>query len=367
MTSPAPALRVEGLGVRYGATVALAGVDLQVERAEVVAIVGPSGCGKSSLLRAVAGLVPALGRVQASGRALDALPAHRRGVGVVFQDHALFPHLDVAGNVAFGLVEARLTAEVRRERTRAWLARVGLAARAADDVERLSGGERQRVALARTLAPEPPLVVLDEPFASLDPGLRARLSSEVAGWLRELGAASLFVTHDLDEALAIADRIAVLRAGRLVQVATPAELVAAPADPWTARFVGHENVWTGAAASGLPVASTAGDGAVPVAVLLLADRADWRPDGGEGRSASDGAATERRPDAHGTGTEARLLGAVPRRDGWQLELDVPGWGVRVLWAARPRELPAGRPPAAGTWGRLEAPPEAWRRWEREEP
>jgi len=336
-----PALVLERLGVRYGSTVALADVDLAVEAGEVVAVVGPSGCGKSSLLRAVAGLVGASGRIRAGGRALHALPPHRRGVGVVFQDHALFPHLDVAGNVAFGLVEARAASLVRRARVHAWLERVGLADRAGDDVERLSGGERQRIALARTLAPQPPLVVLDEPFASLDPGLRARLSAEVASWLRELGAAALFVTHDLDEALAIADRVAVLRAGRLVQLAAPAELMTRPADPWTARFVGHDNVWEGEAAAGLPGS--------PAAALLLAERTRWWQD----------PATVPPED----GTPARCLGATPRRDGWRLELEVPAWGVRVAWTARTRELAGGSPPTAGTPGTLAAPADAWRRWD----
>jgi thiamine transport system ATP-binding protein len=339
MPTDDPALLITGLGVRYGATVALADVDLRVEAGEVVALVGPSGCGKSSLLRAVAGLVPAAGEVRAAGRPLHALPAHRRGVGVVFQDHALFPHLDVAGNVAFGLVEARAPEAVRRERTDAWLARVGLGDRSGDDVDRLSGGERQRVALARTLAPQPPLVLLDEPFASLDPGLRTRLSLEVERWLRELGTAALFVTHDLDEALAIADRIAVLRAGRLVQLAAPHELMARPADPWTARFVGHENVWEGDAAARLPGS--------PAAALLLAERARWRPTPGAGET---------------DGTAATCVAASPVRDGWRLELDVPAWGARVAWTARPRELPEGAPPRAGASGVLEAPDEAWHRW-----
>jgi len=338
MPSDGPALQITGLGVRYGATVALADVDLQVGAGEVVALVGPSGCGKSSLLRAVAGLVPSAGAVLAVGRALHDLPAHRRGVGVVFQDHALFPHLDVAGNVAFGLVEARAPAAVRSQRTVAWLERVGLADRAGDDVDRLSGGERQRVALARTLAPQPPLVLLDEPFASLDPGLRTRLSLEVASWLRELGTAALFVTHDLDEALAIADRIAVLRAGRLVQLAAPHELMARPADPWTARFVGHENVWEGAAAARLPGS--------PAAALLLAERARWRP----------GEAAE-------TGVRTVVAAVAPLRDGWRLTLDIPSWWVQVFWAARAREFPGLRAPNPGTAGTLAAPPEAWLHWE----
>jgi thiamine transport system ATP-binding protein len=337
---------VERLTVRYGATTAVDAADLEVGRGEVVAVVGPSGCGKSSLLRAVAGLVPASGRVVADGRTLDALPPHRRGVGVVFQDHALFPHLDVAGNVAFGLVEARAPVELRRERVHEWLARVGLSDRAGDDVERLSGGERQRVALARTLAPRPPIVVLDEPFASLDPGLRGRLSREVAGWLRDLGTAALFVTHDLDEALAVGDRVAVLRAGRLVQLAAPGELMARPVDPWTARFLGHENVWTGEEAKRLP-----GD---PAAALLLESRCRWVP-------------TAAATSGGGAGVAATLRGVTRTRDGWRLDLDVPAWKVSIAWTARPRELPDGRPPPSGTTGTLWAPAEAWHRWASMEP
>jgi ABC-type sulfate/molybdate transport systems ATPase subunit len=221
---------------------------------------------------------------------------------------------------------------------------VGLADRAGDDVERLSGGERQRVALARTLAPRPPIVVLDEPFASLDPGLRGRLSREVAGWLRELGTAALFVTHDLDEALAIADRIAVLRAGRLVQLAAPAELMARPADPWTASFLGHENVWTGGAAAArcpvhrrrrscLPRAALAGPATTTIPTGRTAARPSPRP-----VAASPGRAT-----AGASSSRCRRGGRVVGR------------------RARASFPAAGRRPAS-TAGTLWAPPDAWHRW-----
>jgi thiamine transport system ATP-binding protein len=330
------ALELRDVGVRYGAVQALAGVDLTLARGEVVALVGPSGCGKTSLLRAVAGLAPTTGGVRANGADLRARPTHRRGVGVVFQDHALFPHLDVEGNVAFGLVEARVPAPERRARVRAWLERIGLASRMRDRVDALSGGERQRIALARALAPEPALVLLDEPFASLDPGLRGRLSREVAELLRADGTAALFVTHDLDEALEVGDRVAVLRAGRLVQVAAPAALIDAPADPWTARFVGHANVWTGAEAARLPGA--------PAAALLHEGRVRWAEDPAEGS------------------TPAWVRAVVRRREGWRLTLDVPAWGVAVGWSAMPREFHDGRPPARGQEGFLDAPPAAWTVW-----
>ena len=317
--------------MRYGAVRALEGVDLTLARGEVVALVGPSGCGKTSLLRAVAGLAPTVGSVRSYGVDLRARPTHRRGVGVVFQDHALFPHLDVEANVAFGLVEARVPASERRGRVRVWLERVGLASRSDERVDALSGGERQRVALARALAPEPALVLLDEPFASLDPGLRARLSREVAELLRAEGTAALFVTHDLDEALEVGDRVAVLRAGRLVQLAAPAALIDAPVDPWTARFVGHANVWSGAAAARLPGA--------PAAALLHEGRARWTMEPVVGA------------------TPARVAAVARRREGWRLTLDATAWGVadRVVGdAARVR----GRPPPGR---RTTRPPERTRR------
>jgi len=336
VTSPAATpLAIRGLSVRYGTVCALAGLDLDLAAGELLALVGPSGCGKSSLLRAIAGLVPATGEVVASDRRLDALPTHRRGVGVVFQDHALFPHLTLAENVAFGLVEAGLAPALRDARVGAWLARIGLADRADDSVDRLSGGERQRVALVRTLAPEPPLVLLDEPFASLDPTLRSRLSREVSGWLRELGSTALFVTHDLDEALALADRVAVMRAGRLVQIAPPEALMRDPIDPWTARFLGHPNVWEGDAAAALP--------GNPSAALLLGERCRFTP-------------------GAGPGVRAICQGSEPLRDGWRLQLTLPDWGVGVVWSARARELAESSPPPTGSEGFLSIPEDAWRRW-----
>lgn len=338
------ALELQQLSVRYGATVALQRVDLQLQRGEIVALVGPSGCGKSSLLRAVAGLVSSEGGVHAAGVALQGVAAHRRGVGVVFQDHALFPNLSVAQNVAFGLVEARLPRSEQERRVARWLERVGLQTRADDSVETLSGGERQRVALARALAPEPPVMLLDEPFASLDAPLRRELSGWVASFVRELGIATLFVTHDLDEALAVADRVAVLRGGRLVQCDPPERLMHHPVDAWTARFCGHPNVYQGAACARLPGGGEQSGAAA--AALLLAEACSYAPGG-----------------AAAGGVRAFCRAAERLRDGWRLTLEVPDWGVSVLWNARHRELPSDQqPPTIGSEGELHAPEHAWRRW-----
>jgi ABC-type Fe3+/spermidine/putrescine transport system ATPase subunit len=330
---PVP-LFVAGVGVRYGALEALADIHLQVQPGEVVAVIGPSGCGKSSLLRAVAGLVPSRGTVQAGERTLSALPAHARGVGVVFQDYALFPHLNVLDNVAFGLVEARLPKREREQRALRWLETVGLAARAHSNVDTLSGGEQSRVALARTLAPEPAWVVLDEPFAALDAGLRLALSREVVGWLRNLQAATLFVTHDLDEAVTLADRILLLRAGRIEDVNTPERLLKSPRSPWAARFLGHANVWEGDAARALPGA--------PTRAMLRSEACSWQP--GETTHAS---------------VAAGVHSIEPGRQRWRLHLHVPAWSTSVVWEAHPRELPGGQPPAVGTHGHLTVPFGAW--------
>ncbi|MHA7133810.1 ABC transporter ATP-binding protein [Oerskovia turbata] len=222
-------------------TTAVRGVSLDLAPGEVLALLGPSGCGKSSLLRAVAGLEPvAGGTVSWDGRDLAGVPVHRRGFGLMFQEGQLFPHRDVAGNVAFGL---RMTG-VRRGATAGRVAElldlVGLAGYGPRPVATLSGGERQRVALARALAPEPQLLLLDEPLSALDRGLRDRLAGDLRAALVATGTTALFVTHDHDEAFTVADRVAVMDAGRLVQVAAPEDLWRAPASRRVAEFLGYQ-------------------------------------------------------------------------------------------------------------------------------
>lgn len=248
---PPPALSLRGLRRRFGATVALDGLSLDVGDGEIVALVGPSGCGKSTLLRLVAGLLEADdGEVLVRGEVVTGqqvfVPPERRPVGIVFQDHALFPHLTVAGNVAFGL-RGREASTARRRVTEV-LDLVELDAHGDRYPHELSGGERQRAALARALARNPAVVLLDEPLSSLDHNLRVQIRGELVEILRRAGASVLFVTHDQREALAVGDRVAVLRAGRLEQAATPEQVFHAPANRFVATFMGEADflpAWPG--------------------------------------------------------------------------------------------------------------------------
>lgn len=231
-------LQVENVTVRFGDTVAVDRVDLEVADGERVAVLGPSGCGKSTLLRAIGGLEHLeTGTISWDGADLAGVPPHRRRFGFMFQGYSLFPHLTVGGNVSFGLRMEHRPAEEIAERVAEVLEWVGLEGFADRSVENLSGGEQQRVALARTLAPEPRMVMLDEPLGSLDRTLRERLIVEMTELLEKAGTTALYVTHDHDEADAIADRVAIMRAGRIVQVGPMARLRSAPADDWVADFL----------------------------------------------------------------------------------------------------------------------------------
>ncbi|HWQ13610.1 MAG TPA: ABC transporter ATP-binding protein [Roseiflexaceae bacterium] len=239
----APLLEVRDIHKSFGDTPALRGVSLAVEAGAVVALLGPSGCGKSTLLRVIAGLEPPdAGTVLFEGRPLDGVPTHRRGVGLMFQEYALFPHLDVAANVGFGLRmrgEPRQTIEAR---VAEMLELVGLAGYGRRRVYELSGGERQRVALARSLAPSPRLLMLDEPLGALDRTLRERLLDELAAILRRVGVASIYVTHDQSEAFAVADTLVLMRAGLVEQQGAPEDVYRRPATLFAARFLGLRNL-----------------------------------------------------------------------------------------------------------------------------
>ncbi len=236
-------LSARGIVVRYGALAAVDGVDLTLARSEVLSLLGPSGCGKTTLLRVVAGLlIPDAGTVAFDGQDLDAVPTHRRGFGLMFQDHALFPHFSVAGNVAFGLRMAGLKRSQIRRRTAAMLELMGLADHGRRAITELSGGEQQRVALARALAPEPRLLMLDEPLGALDRILRDRLMVQLRQLFTDLGTSVLYVTHDQEEALVVADRLAIVRNGRIVQSGPAIDVWGHPADDFVAEFLGHRNL-----------------------------------------------------------------------------------------------------------------------------
>ncbi|EDY44302.1 ABC transporter ATP-binding protein [Streptomyces sp. SPB074] len=238
------ALRVVNATVRFGeGRLALDAVDLAVSAHEVVCVLGPSGSGKSTLLRAVAGLQPLdAGSVWLGGEDQRDVPVHRRGVGLMFQDHQLFPQRDVAGNVAFGLRMRRVPASVRKARVAELLALVGLAEAGRRGVGSLSGGEQQRVALARALAPRPSLLMLDEPFGQLDRALRERLVQELRELFTALGTTVLAVTHDQGEAFALADRVVIMRDGAVTQSGAPLDVWRRPADSFVARFLGFGNL-----------------------------------------------------------------------------------------------------------------------------
>ncbi|HUP32947.1 MAG TPA: ABC transporter ATP-binding protein, partial [Gaiellaceae bacterium] len=240
-----------GVSKRFGAVRAVDHAQLCVERGEFVALLGPSGCGKTTLLRLIAGFEePEAGTVEVAGVPVAGegswVPPERRKVGMVFQDYALFPHLTVAENVGFGLPRRE-----RKTRVPAVLALVDLCGLGDRYPHELSGGQQQRVALARALAPRPELVLLDEPWSNIDPHLRATMRDELARILRAINVTVVLVTHDREEAFSLADRIALMRNGSVVQEGTPEELYLAPATRWAAEFVGAGNFLPGTLANGV--------------------------------------------------------------------------------------------------------------------
>ena len=276
-------IELEHVTKRFGATVAVDDISLAVKAGEFLALLGPSGCGKTTLLRLIAGLEPVdRGRVRIGAADMTGTPPHKRPVNMMFQSYALFPHMTVAENVAFGLRQDRLPADKITARVGESLTMVELAGFEERKPHQLSGGQQQRVALARCIAKRPQAVLLDEPLAALDRRLRERTQRELVALQRRLGIAFIIVTHDQDEAMAMAGRIAVLDAGRMLQIGHPSELYDHPADRRVAAFFGEVNLWDGivtasgavsCAVLGVSLPADRGFGAgMPVAVAVRPER-----------------------------------------------------------------------------------------------
>lgn len=237
------ALTVENLTAHYGQTKVLEDFSLSIAAGELVSLLGASGCGKTTTLRLIAGFLrPTSGTITLGGRDLTKLPAYKRDIGLVFQNYALFPHLSVLDNVAFGLKQRGVASTDRDKRARAMLERVGLTQLADRLPGALSGGQKQRVALARALVIEPPLMMFDEPLSNLDAKLRIDMRVEIRQLQRANNTTSVYVTHDQEEAFSISDRVAIMNAGRIMQLDTPETLYQRPANSFVARFVGFENL-----------------------------------------------------------------------------------------------------------------------------
>lgn len=259
-------MSVHGLTVRFGAVTALHGLDLTVRRGELFVLLGGSGSGKTTLLRAVGGFVrPAAGSIALDGADLSRVPPHRRPVNTVFQSGALFPHLSVAANIGFGPRQRGLSRAATEARVSELLALVRLEGYGARRPHELSGGQQQRVALARGLAAEPSLLLLDEPLSALDRGLRAETAAELVRLQRRLGTTFIHVTHDQGEALTMADRIGVMHAGRMAQVGTPQEVFGHPASRFVAEFMGVGNLWDGVVRNDGMTMEVAGIGVIRLA------------------------------------------------------------------------------------------------------
>ena len=337
-------LDVQNVSKKFRQTTVLDSISLAVEQGEFFSLLGPSGCGKTTLLRVLAGLLaPDAGRVTLGGVDMGRLPPHRRNVGVVFQNYALFPHLTVADNVAFGLRARRRPRAGIAPRVAELLALVQLGHLAQRPVAQLSGGQQQRIAIARALAPGPDLLLLDEPLSALDRKLRETMQVELRSLLRQLGMTAVFVTHDQEEALALSDRIAVMNAGCVEQLATPETIYARPSTPFVLDFVGQATILHGTVAeekSATVMVDTAHGVLEVPGHMLRGSRAmvAIRPERIELKPAEPGWTGITLPIAERTflGKSCLLHGALPAPDRATVELPpetafTPGSTVPIAW------------------------------------
>ncbi len=346
-----PLLVLEGLEKRFGAVVAVAGVDLEVAEGEFVSLLGPSGCGKTTVLRCIAGFEqPDRGRVRLGGTVVDRLPPERRDIGMVFQSYALFPNMTVAGNIGFPMKLRGMPAAERSRRVEELLEVVQLPGYGGRRISELSGGQKQRVALARALAKEPRLLLLDEPLSALDAKIREELRVEIRRIQKELGITAIYVTHDQEEALAISDRVVVMNAGRIEQLGTPVEIYRRPATLFVAGFVGTMNFLEGRVEGGALLHRGRR--------LLHHRTADW-PEGSrvvlalrpeELRLADTGGEGEEANRLRATAGPSIFLGATARlrltlEDGSSLEIDLPAGEATALAMGTP--VTVTFPPDAG--------------------
>jgi spermidine/putrescine ABC transporter ATP-binding subunit len=346
-----PVVELVGCTRDYGGVHAVAGLDLVVHEGELLSLLGPSGCGKTTTLNLIAGFVPpTAGRVRIDGQDVTDHPAHQRKLGVVFQSYALFPHLSVFENVAFGLRERRTPrAEIER-RVRASLGLVRLDTRAEARPAQLSGGMQQRVALARALVYEPRVLLLDEPLAALDKKLREEMRSELREIQRSVGITTIFVTHDQSEALGLSDRIAVMYGGRIEQLGALREIYERPATRFVAEFIGASSVLRGRATAGDRVTLAGGE---PVRVLGLS-----------GLSAGEAVELAIRPErirlAGGDGEnvmDGRVTGVVYQGVQTDLTVEIGGGQRLLVFVAEPAPTAL----APGQAVRLHLPPDAFMR------
>ena len=342
-------LSLQGLGRRYGSTAVVQGVDLDIAEGELVVLLGPSGCGKTTTLRMVAGFVePSEGDVRLDGASIRGVPPHRRGMGIVFQSYALFPHLSVARNVAFGLEMQRIGRAERDERVLQMLRLARLEPLADRLPRQLSGGQQQRVALARALAVHPRVLLLDEPLSNLDASLRGEVGRDIRLMQREMGLTTIMVTHDQDEAMAMADRLVVMRDGRVLQSGTQESLYERPDSPFVAGFIGRSALLEGVRNGGVVEAGGARlqlaadyPGGGPCTLALRPERLALEPGPGL------------RGTVEGTVELASYLGAVQEhvvriaadlrlvvRDGTAAgtRLRSPGESVTIRWPAKAERL-----------------------------